>query len=476
MLSDSFEVVSCLSTSEIKCFRATERATGREVLIHLLPRADSPSGSLRLVEVLLRHIVELPPEYRTPILQTGEWDARLIGIVTGLPDDVFQSSSTDWLNEYVRLQTPSAPAVSNHVSRFKNSGHERKEEPSQSSPGNFTRMFGSPISASESETPLPSPPTPSRTQPDSPPRSGEFTRLFSSPLGSDDFRTSDPTPPHPAPRQSTNESTNSPAPESSPGQFTQLFRSSDIRSSDNEKPNAYLETDPPSRDSGSFTTLFPRPEKTSSSAASKKQGDEGRTFSTQTQVPREHEVPPDDSSLRAMPPHSPVPTHRGDAAATQLFRMPDPSTSTPKPDRDAGPSEFTRVVAMPRSQTEPPPVKNIRSESAMPNVSSGVSMPSVSPPSLQGPSASVGSVSGPSFSSPSVNPGGFTPPSVSGSSALATLPSAPSPAAPAQVPSAATPASAANVSVPRSLLYLILTMNVLFIIALIIVVYFALNK
>jgi hypothetical protein len=180
-------------------------------------------------------------------------------------------------------------------------------------------------------------------------------------------------------------------------------------------------------------------------------------------------------------PEEPIVSQRGHGgAATQLFRVPTNQPPAKGPEPNAGPSEFTRVIAMPNPAAQAAakpaeaaqPVQTGQAVAvAVPNVSVNpghVSMPSMSAPSFHGPSVSGSSLSGPSFSAPSVNPGSFSAPSVSspslsspsvsGSSIPATLTRSP---------------SAGQVAVPRSLLYMILIMNALFVAALVVVMYFA---
>ena len=315
--------------------------------------------------------------------------------------------------------------------------------PPKQEPGSFTQLFASPVKPlAEKEPSPPSPPIGSQEK-----GGGSFTRLFSTPAkpgaGKEPFAA--------AP--------SAPAPEKDAGGFTQLFSTPKAKADSDPFPS------PPSNEpAGGFTQIFGTPYKTKESApaaAEPKAGGFTEIFRSPVALPPEKpkdDFPPAFGGSSRRPAGSdpfadfpreasPVAPARpaADANATQLFQAP-PAARPQAPPPAAGPSEFTRII------------KGSEIEAAKRAMEAG--------------SAPVASAPGapPAFAVPAM-PGVAPPP----------IPKAPPPPA-IKPPAVAMPAAPPPPKIPAvepkkvSYMPLIIILNVLFVLAVILVLVLWLKK
>jgi hypothetical protein len=230
-----FKLLVLLHDGETKSYLARHPAYDRTVLLHLLPKQDSPER-----KQVMDYLDKLTPEARKLVLERGELDGTTY-LVTQRRLDF--KNLLEWLEritppayrsappappepppaqpnsgpgEFTRMFAPSTPAA------------VPATQPKSTQPGSFTKAFQA-ISKSEGpkqhlDIPV-SPPRPDSTQP------GEFTRMFQSPLppARENF---DPAPPVRKP--------DAPArpPFQQAGEFTRVFGQPSLQSSPPPAPLA----------------------------------------------------------------------------------------------------------------------------------------------------------------------------------------------------------------------------------------------
>ncbi|MCW5980966.1 MAG: hypothetical protein KIT09_22990 [Bryobacteraceae bacterium] len=212
-----YELLRLLHEGEAKTFKALERATGRNVLFHMLPgdqqnkpgslleRAQKLRGSAGLIEV--GEFASSPyvvTEYSENLTKLSEWLASLSPAEAAAPAYSPPAKEPDGvplgIAEEVTSRLPERPA---------GSPAEELTRPKLEETGEFTREFDRGLGSML--------PAPERKAPEPPPavEAGEFTRLFEEPFE----KRSSPPPMPPPPRAP--DPFDSPAAEA--GEFTRLF-------------------------------------------------------------------------------------------------------------------------------------------------------------------------------------------------------------------------------------------------------------
>ncbi|HEY3928416.1 MAG TPA: hypothetical protein VGL89_08580 [Candidatus Koribacter sp.] len=318
-----------------------------------------------------------------------------------------------------------------------------KPAPSPATPGEFTQMF----QAGHSPTPSPDvkPPSASPFANSSSDPHGEFTKMFQN------ARTGAPTPSPLAPPASSSPFER--ASSDAPGELTKLFsmRPMPAPQTPPQDPFAAFGTPPPAGSPESLTQILSRAAQT---------------------------PPKGTPSLTpASPSPSPFNASPVGGGATHIFNQPTaPTPATPAP--PSGPGEYTRIIA--GGQVPPPPQgvppAPTPPQSAVPGALAGA-MPQVSGPQFSGPQFSGPQVAGPQFGAPSMQAPSVQAPYVQPPSVQGPYMQAPQVAAPTfQAPPAAVPTPAAPEKKGMSAyMPLIVILNVLVILAIVLVAYFALR-
>jgi hypothetical protein len=198
--------------SESKTFRATEIATGREVLVHLLFGGKPAGGGESLLSILMRRVTDATPDKRAPILEISDYK--------GMPYAV-----TEVLEGFQGMRAWIEKGGTVKAGVWKVPGAAPPSPAAPSTPEDeFEKLFGSAQPAAEPPRPAPAPPP-------VPPAAGgrhegEFTKLFRSTIGGPAVP---PAPPAVAPRPTAPAvvpSAPPPPPAQGPGEFTRMFQAS----------------------------------------------------------------------------------------------------------------------------------------------------------------------------------------------------------------------------------------------------------
>jgi hypothetical protein len=224
-LHKKYELLEGLSSGGAGTFRARERSSEIQVLVHFL-------GTSGEAENLMEQVKALPPAAREHIIEFGDHNGRPF---------VVTDSSVQPLREWLTARQPD---------RIARAGAWKLPVlPETPAPGSFTQMFQAPpvpaitqtlpVASShaappQAASPAPSapvedgeftrvfraaaaPPSPAQSVPATDP--GGFTRMFQTPAREETFvpRPSSPLVAHPAPLE--------PAPLANPGEFTRMFQS-----------------------------------------------------------------------------------------------------------------------------------------------------------------------------------------------------------------------------------------------------------
>ncbi len=375
--------------------------------------------------------------------------------------------------------------------------------PPARAPGEFTKLFSAPLQPSPAAGGAPASPAPQ----------GEFTKLFAAPGANHGA----PTPVAPSTTGQAPPVPSAPPPESdkTPGEFTSFFSSPFSPSAQKESPAASPVSPSPRHKAGGFPDLFEPPMK--SKAVEKRfeavplrrePGAFTRIFGAPhipekapppaTMAPPAAEPVPSapEAGSAALPPLPPPPPKPfmaaapAPAAAGAGFPSPPSPTAPAAPEAPHAPSEFTRVVSgralqealhsasVPTVPTPAPAVPAPMPVFSQPMVTPpAVAAPQAMPPVVTPPQFSAPYVTPPSVTPPAVTPPTFTPPVVQPPQAYVPTPM-PFPApqyAPVPVPAPVATPPQPPVAKKTNYLPLIVILNVLFILAVALVLFFALK-
>ncbi len=431
-----YELEDPLLTTAVETFCATDRQTHQRVLVHVFPAADhgltaasSPDEvGLRFLQVTNARVV----------VRNAGVD-RVTGYAFVVTEEIAKEVIEGWA---------SGPAARTGTEKFNTAEFLRSmngvpPEPAPSAgpaPGAFTREF---MSLGEDE------PKPPVNAPASAPAPGAFTRMFFSdvsPAGSAG-KTPDP---RSASEDTTQLLPESPTPMSAraqQGAFTRMFGQS----------GAPVAPEPQQQQPGPFTRMF-------------QNGDGAGTSSPPTK-PTPPVREPATPMYQHPQPASPEPVRPAPVAPARPAAAREPATGffsedrarVPRPVAPAGPSDYTKVIAAPsfaRPASPPAPPAPVNAPPVAPPPAMPAAMPP--PPPVQGYPAP------PYPAAPAPPP--YTAPAPPPYAAPAPAPYAvPAPPAP-QPPAAPHPAAPS-----RSWMPFIILINVLFLIAILLIVVFALK-
>lgn len=428
---EKYELLALRSGGQEITLPAKEISSGRDVLVHLLSGGDTPD-----VRELLAAIDKLPPEHRRTVLDQGDHDGIPYVVTEVLPQNL---NLREWMAMAKASPAPPASPAKSGVWKVPAAG----EAPPAGTPelGEFTRLFQSmkPEEArrppqSPEETPTLTMAIPTRKEPPPAPKAeptaapapepGEFTRLFlkQTPAA--------PAVPKPEPVAAKPAPAEPPAPPAAePGEFTRLFMKQTPAAPAASMPRPAQPPEPPPpppppAGPGEFTRMMQSP------------------------------LAAQPAAIPQAPPPVPKPVgeftrmmQQGDRAETPL---PPAYSAPPAPEQSLQPpGEFTRMFA-----SEPAPSEAL-----------------ATPPPPEAPLPQGGAATGAFSRQPARAPM----PVASGPSEFTRMFGAPS--RPAAVPPPAEPKAAVPLPAPRkSNLPLVLILGGLFLLAVILIVIFALAR
>jgi hypothetical protein len=222
-----FKLLVLLHDGETKSYLARHPAFDRTVLLHLLPKQDSPERTQ-----VMDYLDRLTPEGRKLVLDRGELDGTTY-LVTQRRLDF--KNLLEWLERITppAYRMPSPPP------------QEPPAAQTERAPGEFTRMFAPSTLPAVTPSPSVDPgPQPKPTQP------GSFTKAFQA-ISKPDSPTQPFETPIPPPRSGSTQ----------PGEFTRMFQSPLPPARENFDPAPAVrkpETSarPPFQQAGEFTRVF----------------------------------------------------------------------------------------------------------------------------------------------------------------------------------------------------------------------------
>jgi hypothetical protein len=446
---DRFELLGLHRDDGIKTFQAREVLTGRLVQVHLFVHPDAPESV-----ALLKKLDLLPEEERLRIVDRGENQGTLYVVTDRLMD---QPGFREWLVAKTKKPAPEAPP-------------QLEKKPLEAA-GAWKIVTAPPPAAKSSPEPAK---TPAKTIDE------EFANLFGT--GERPTLPSDPSPPAIAETTLKMPAARPPvaAPAADPGEFTQLFHSGTIAQPEKrDPPRPQPQTQPqpqqPQAPPQPQTPLQPQPQ--------------AGEFTRMFQAPATPQAPPHQAPPQAGPP-SPQP-----GEFTRMFQTPSHPAQQPVA-APAGPSastskagEFTRFFETPVAQGPLPQSPAVQQPLA-PKVpgSSGPnrvgeftrqfgagSVPAASPPTPSAPPPAAGATSAFAVQRPAApSPG---PPIPKGPSEYTQMFARPAPLTLGQPsPQQQQPAQPKPQAAPKSYLPLILGLAAVVLLAVVIVVIFALRS
>ena len=517
---EKYELLESITTGGVETFVANDKVRGERVLVHIL-ECEAQKPNQPTVQWVLEAFRRVAPEPAALVLETGRYSGTLYGyLVTKMP---VEAALTKWVHMY-RAQAretqeiPAAlakPTVESESPTAEVSVKQRPEVPGAMNPSAFRDFSATPKSgrpsmpSTETERPaqaLPNPkPAGDRSEIRPAPDWNAVSPRVSAPakadpnVGSSVDSFSSAFAPRNLPSEMKSPATND-GPK--PGEFTRFFQGPfrvDGPSETPVTPPQHIE--PPGKNVGEFTAMFnpPRPEEPlpGGSVAGNESPGMGFTgwFSNPNVAPRTSSTPaalPSDGLPKSVfdetpafptPPKEPfVPPSPLPYAAPPIVSLPAPVFPTPPP---------------PAFPTPPPPVSKIETPPIMPRAGSALDgatnafnrRASEPAPSQPAPPSGPGAYTQVISPRRPADPVGTQKPAAPNSPAsgypLPSMPSVPAiapppmPAAPA-MPKMAVPAAPKppKVSIPEptvSYWPLILTLTVLFFIAVLLVLYFALK-
>jgi hypothetical protein len=523
-----FELVELIHDDVANTWLAREPGSGRLLLLHKFSRASGLRDKIRAMN---------PPDLGM-LIKAGE-ESGLFYVVTYDTPELRQFRRWVESRSKVKSSSIYPPSV-NHSDPAKtglwrppagvsSETPTQAPEPKEAAPGEFTRMF----QASPAEAPSSEPgtftrmfesaaPAASKAPAPKEPAADEFSLMFQAPPAEPEAltRTVEAQPQSGPPPSNSS----SPAPaEPAPGEFTRMFQAPPAEAPPRqpaEPPSHNLDSDeaptmeipafteapaapsqPAPSEPGSFTRMFQQPQATQPDSAAATKRDEPSAFTRMFNAPGAQPSATENRPAQPEPPPQPAPSEPG--SFTRMFQQPsgsDPAPTPPpaRPPNNSSSGDFTRFFNSPMQAT--PLAENLGSAPVTPpepaprdpgSFTRMFGAPGSSglpePPSSNASSAATGVFSN------RQSPSGSTPPPPSGpgeytrlfSAPAATQDSAPPPApalatAPAPDQSikveAKAPTLPASVAAPKNYIGLVIVLALLAVVAIALILYFALRR
>jgi hypothetical protein len=269
--SEKYELLESLTTGVVETFAANDKVRGERVLVHIVECAPQKPDQTT-AEWVLESFRRLAPEPPGPVLETGKYSGAKYAYVVSKPGD--ENVLKAWVRRY-ELQAEETKETKVHALKRETSGPAisaplappiTPKEPPQAPPGQMTQLFRDFDSLAKSKLPepsIPSIPPPMRPTP-STSLPGESGVHAADPWDSSSMKSASTPkePPFAAPPAPIKPV----APESShpvardnakPGEFTSFFQGPFRGDGPSDMP-AYSSQpiEPPKKNVGEFTALF----------------------------------------------------------------------------------------------------------------------------------------------------------------------------------------------------------------------------
>jgi hypothetical protein len=367
---DRFELLGLHRDDGIKTFQAQEIATGRLVQVHLFVHPDAPESV-----ALLKKLDLLPAQESQRIIDRGENQGTPYVVTDRLMD---QPGFREWLVAKTKKSAPETPPQSG-MKPLEAAGAWKivapPPPPPPSSPDSsletldeqFADLFPtderpqlprdpSPPPEADRTLKVPAPPAPPPPPAAAP---GEFTQLFHTPAAAPQ-----PEKPHPLPQQAQPQPRVQPQPPAQPGEFTRMFQAPVTRPAPPQaQPQPPPQPAPPSAQPGEFTRMFQSPQRSTPQPAPVPTGPAPSSTSTPGEFTRFFETPVAPGPLPQSPaiqkPLAPQPPGSGGVNRvgefTQMFGRGSVPSAPPPPPSAPPPvaSGATNAFAVPRPASPP---------------------------------------------------------------------------------------------------------------------------
>ena len=513
---EKYELLESLTTGGVETFVANDKVRGERVLVHIL-ECDAQKPNQSTVQWVLEAFRRIAPEPAALVLETGRYSGTLYAyVVTRMPDD---AALRKWVKLYKAQasdtqEIPAPPAKATPQSESPTAEMTSKLPPLTPSrapaPVSVTDLFRDSGSNAKAETP--NAPSKEAFPPLPPLPTAQSTSDRSSVRPATDFDAFPPRVPVPEPKPAESSFSNSafssafrapklpsetnpppPHDKSRPGEFTSFFQGPfRVEGPPQETPVASQRFEPPpQKPVGDFTAMFNPPRSDEPSPTPGVAGNEpagtGFTgfFSNPNLASRTSGTagaPPSGGLPRSVMDDSPV----FPAPRPEPYVPPQPASYVaPAPPIASIPTPIFAAPPLPNPMIEPPvmPSSSSAPEAATNAFNRSVREPAPGPPPPpSGPSPytqviSLRPLGSQKQASPSSPPTpGFPAPSAPSVPAIAMPPAPPMPKVAAPAAPKAPAAAKVEVAAPAvSYWPLILTLTVLFFIAVLLVLYFALR-
>jgi hypothetical protein len=481
---DKLQLLELLRQDDVKTYRAADKATGQDYLLHWLP----PDGSPQLARVMSL-LDGLDEDARPLIIEVGRRYGRGYLITQNPPTFIGLESWLHAVKDFLGTTSLEKKGTWKIPSEFIGPKSPASDAPTLGDPGEFTRLMQGASAAEpmqqEPVAPHPAPPQPGdftrfmrQVQPapplsEPPAPAGEFTRLMQA---------------KPAPAPAQPERVMRPVPRQEAGEFTRLFAPSAASDSHNRTPRKPAgEGLPEQAQPGEFTRLFRLPATQPTPPLKDPLSQPYSPGEFSSDVSRNSSSSQGATQVFARPSVQPAPAPQradGPGEYTRMFGTPADASpvDVPSAPLQAQPGEFTRLFQLPTTQPMPLlPREDPFSQPYSPGESSSDFSRDFGSQAGNAPDRSSSSSQGATqvFARPAVQaaavprppegPGEYT--RMFGTPAIAPLVATPS--AP---PPAAAPAPAVKKKTEPALWIFLAALALLAVCAIILIVYFALKK
>jgi hypothetical protein len=154
--SEKYELLESLTTGAVETFAANDKVRGERVLVHIVECAPQKPDQTT-AEWVLESFRRLAPEPPGPVLETGKYSGAKYAYVVTRPAD--ESVVKAWVRRY-ELQAEETKETKVHALKRESSGPRlappiTPKEPPQAAPGQMTQLFRDFDSLAKSKAPEP---------------------------------------------------------------------------------------------------------------------------------------------------------------------------------------------------------------------------------------------------------------------------------------------------------------------------------
>jgi hypothetical protein len=269
--SEKYDLLESLTTGAVETFVANDKVRGERVLVHIVECAPQKQDQTT-AEWVLESFRRLAPEPPGPVLETGKYSGAKYAYVVTKPAD--ENAVKAWVRRY-ELQAEETKETKVHALKRETSASAilaplpppiTPKEPSQAHPGQMTQLFRDFDSLAKSKAPEPSIPSSALPVRPAPSTSlpGESGLYAADPWDPSSMKAAAPpkeppftTPPVPLKRVVPESSHPGARDNAKPGEFTSFFQGPFRGDGPSDMP-AYSSQpiEPPKKNVGEFTAVF----------------------------------------------------------------------------------------------------------------------------------------------------------------------------------------------------------------------------